>query len=145
MAESVTIELVGMDDVLNRLKKLPEKPTRRVTRKFLRAGSTPILKESRRLTPKDTGELRKAWKRSFAKSFDRDQWVKVRNPAPHAHLVEFGTGERFTKDGKSKGSMPARPFLRPAVESKKGEAVRAMVKKADEEFPKEWEKLKGRK
>lgn len=31
--------------------------------------------------------------------------------APHAHLVEQGTGERFTDDGKSTGSAPAQPFF----------------------------------
>ncbi len=38
---------------------------------------------------------------------------------PHAHLVEFGTGERFTKDGKSTGTMPAEPFMRPAWDQHK--------------------------
>src|SRR5690606_17653323 len=32
----------------------------------------------------------------------------------HAHLVEFGVGPRFTKDGKLTGEVPADPFLRPA-------------------------------
>jgi HK97 gp10 family phage protein len=38
----------------------------------------------------------------------------------HAHLVEFGTKERFhKKTGKSVGSMPPRPFMRPAWDSTK--------------------------
>jgi len=36
--------------------------------------------------------------------------------APHAHLVEFGTV-----------NMPAEPFLRPAYEQKKGDAVTAIA------------------
>ena len=40
-------------------------------------------------------------------------WVAVN--APHAHLVEFGTVERFHKtSGKSTGVMPMQPFIRPA-------------------------------
>ncbi len=38
---------------------------------------------------------------------------------PHAHLLEFGTGERFHKNGKSVGSMPAEPFMRPAWDAHK--------------------------
>lgn len=35
--------------------------------------------------------------------------------APHAHLVEFGTGPRRQKTtGRSTGIMPAQPMLRPA-------------------------------
>lgn len=34
--------------------------------------------------------------------------------APHAHLVEFGTGPRFHESGKYVGVMPPEPFMRPA-------------------------------
>ena len=33
-----------------------------------------------------------------------------------AHLVEYGTVERFTESGASRGMMPAKPFMRPAVD-----------------------------
>lgn len=34
--------------------------------------------------------------------------------AAHGHLVEFGTRERFTKKGASRGVGPSEPFMRPA-------------------------------
>lgn len=40
-----------------------------------------------------------------------------------AHLIEFGTGPRRHKSGKSTGSMPARPFMRPAWERGKHQAL----------------------
>lgn len=40
--------------------------------------------------------------------------------APHAHLVEFGTGVRVNKKGKVSGHMPAAPFLTPAGEAIQG-------------------------
>ncbi len=40
--------------------------------------------------------------------------IIVGSTAPHAHLVEFGTVERFQKSGKSTGIMPMAPFIRPA-------------------------------
>lgn len=39
--------------------------------------------------------------------------------APQAFFAEFGTGERFHKNGKSVGSMPAQPYIRPAWDSHK--------------------------
>ncbi len=36
--------------------------------------------------------------------------------APHQHLVEFGTGPRYHKSGKSVGSMPASGFFRESIE-----------------------------
>lgn len=37
------------------------------------------------------------------------------------HLVEYGTNERSTKKGASRGRMPAKPFAEPAWESTKAE------------------------
>jgi HK97 gp10 family phage protein len=34
-----------------------------------------------------------------------------------AHIVEFGTGPRYLKSGKSVGEMPPDPFLRPAFDA----------------------------
>lgn len=41
--------------------------------------------------------------------------------APHAHLVEFG--HVMVKNGKVLGSVPAHPFLRPAVSKRLQEAI----------------------
>lgn len=35
--------------------------------------------------------------------------------APHAHLVHFGTAQRFTDDGKYTGAAPAQPFFFPII------------------------------
>lgn len=43
--------------------------------------------------------------------------VSVETAAPHAHLVEFGTVERFHKSGKGTGAMPMDPFFRPAFDA----------------------------
>jgi len=34
--------------------------------------------------------------------------------APHAHLIEFGTGPRHHRDGKFVGAVMPEPFMRPA-------------------------------
>lgn len=40
-----------------------------------------------------------------------------------AHLVEFGTGPRYHKNGKFVGEMPPDPFLRPAFEQEGGPTI----------------------
>lgn len=47
--------------------------------------------------------------------------MHVGTGVPHGHLVEFGTGERFQKNGKSVGASPAEPFMRPAWDAHKGD------------------------
>lgn len=51
---------------------------------------------------------------------------------PHSglvHLIEFGTSERIQKStGRRTGRMPARPFIRPAIDTAKDDVVRAMAK-----------------
>jgi HK97 gp10 family phage protein len=42
--------------------------------------------------------------------------------ASHATLVEFGTGPRVQANGRRTGSMPAKPFLRPAIDTQAASA-----------------------
>ena len=42
------------------------------------------------------------------------------NKAPHAHLVEFGTGPRYHASGKYVGQMPAQPFFRRSIDGARG-------------------------
>ncbi len=43
-------------------------------------------------------------------------------------FTEYGTIERFTKKGARRGKIIARPFVRPALDSKKNEALERMKK-----------------
>lgn len=53
-------------------------------------------------------------------------FMLIGSVAPHAHLVERGTAERFHKSGKSVGVMPAEPFVLPAFLAKKDAVLSAM-------------------
>jgi HK97 gp10 family phage protein len=60
-----------------------------------------------------SGDLRKGIK---YKVYPEYAFVGATGPAHHAHLMEFGTDERFTKEGKSTGRVDKtapRPFLFP--------------------------------
>ena len=56
--------------------------------------------------------------------------------APHAHLVEFGTGPRYQKSGKYVGIMTPDPFLRPAWDANKDEVLANLAKAIRDEIEK---------
>ena len=71
-----------------------------------------------------TKNLRKAVKAKLLKRIGNSQPAPAiaavdRKIAPHAHLVERGTGERIDpKTGKSSGVMPADPFFRRTLDNR---------------------------
>lgn len=101
----------------------------------LMGGAKYLQKRIRAATPKGpTGNLKRSIK---AKKF-RQQYrgnpacfVAVdRKIGRHAHLVEYGTGERFKDStGQSTGVMPKHPFFRPTVDREMGVTVRVVAKK----------------
>lgn len=67
--------------------------------------------------------------------------VNIGPSAPHARLVELGTAPRFQKTtGKYVGIMPAQPFVRPAFDNQKGNALNAIKREITVEIG----KAKGR-
>lgn len=54
--------------------------------------------------------------------------------ARDAHFIEFGTDQRYTKAGASRGFMPAEPFFIPAVESKADEVLEELRAEAEKEI-----------
>lgn len=60
----------------------------------------------------------------------------VGSGAPHAHLVEFGTGPRFQKNGRYTGIMPPDPFLRPAWDANKNKVLATLSEAIREEIGK---------
>lgn len=94
---------------------------------------TAIRDQAIRLAPAGlTGNLKSGIKAEMGRT---GAYGVVKSTSQHSHLVEFGTGERITYNSKNKqalkingsfvrgdiynGKMPAKPFMRPAVESEK--------------------------
>jgi hypothetical protein len=62
----------------------------------------------------DFGNLRKGIKFEIVKSpTGKRAFVGLASPAQHGHLLEFGTKERYTDDGRYTGRVTPRPFLVP--------------------------------
>lgn len=149
MAAPAKMEVIGLKALDKLLDDLPPKVSRVVQRKVVTAMSTPVLKAYRRnvktLVGKKTGRLARAPARKI-KTYARTQSVVgIIGPrskaAPHAHLVEFGTGPRITKTGKATGRMPAYAPLRKAYDMNAPSLKRIAHRKMAEAIKTEAKKL----
>lgn len=133
MAKGIGIkfEIRGLDELKQALNDLPTKYLRTsAIQKALLALLEPIEATAKALAPRKSGRL--AASINIAKSLSKRQRRRRArgkglieafvgaSPSPHAHLVEFGTKQRFHKSGKSTGAGPAKPFMRPAWDAHKG-------------------------
>lgn len=142
-----TVNVEGLDGLLDRLKKLPKDVSGKnggPAKKALISGSKIIRDEARRKAPRDTGLLAnniihyrakltsgvvemikigvRSGKKRYAKTVKNvrkgivGETYKTRGDAYYWYFFEFGTSK-----------MPARPFLRPAFESKKEKALEVIA------------------
>ncbi|WP_306150641.1 hypothetical protein [Roseovarius sp. MMSF_3281] len=58
------------------------------------------------------------------------------NGTPEAHLIEFGTGPRYTKNGSFRGSVAPQPMLQPAWDAYKGQMLDGLGERLWDEIQK---------
>jgi len=130
-----SFELVGLKETMDALEKLPTLSMKKtVVRNALKKAALPIKTAAIQNAPwapkpkayakskhlKETIKITTSLKKSQRGRVDRSRvTVYVGSSSPHAHLVEFGTTERYTKKGASKGFTSPNPFFRQAWDSKK--------------------------
>lgn len=128
--EGVSIHLEP-GELLRQLQRLDKKTKAKVARKVLRAASRPILRDAKQRVPEVTGDLKRSLKiRTSVKRGSAT--ASVRATERYAHLVELGTkphsmtrrnkGGTFKRRRQHPGADP-KPYLRPAFDTKKDEAV----------------------
>lgn len=128
------IEISGIDEILKKLKVLPDRVQKNVVTGAIRAGASSISKEAKTLVPKDSGTLKKSI--GVVKRRSKNKNIISFSVAPlkkkdgwYAHFLEFGTIK-----------MPAHPFMRPAFEKKGNETIeeakKYMIKRIDKEIKK---------
>ena len=129
------VNITGMDEILKKLKKLPEKIQKRVLTGAVRAGAKPMIKEAKRLAPVKTGTLKKSI--GVVKRRSKDKNIIKFSIAPrnkkggwYGFFVEFGT----TK-------MHAHPFMRPAYEKEGENTIDTVREYMAKRVPKEISKL----
>ena len=126
----MSIEIEGLDDVLNRIEKLGD--TSNIEAALSQACAL-VERSAKQKAPKDTGELR----RSITSKIEGTQSI-VYTPLEYAPYVEYGTG-LFAENGGRKdvpwnyqddkgnwhstsGQKP-RPFMRPALNENREKIV----------------------
>jgi HK97 gp10 family phage protein len=131
------VQIKGLRELDQKLRKLPLIVQTKVLNTALAAGSRLIVKEAKARVPVVTGRVLKNithGKKKNPKGATREVGVNIRRTDKQApfywHFVEFGTVKH-----------PARPFLRPAFESKKREAVDLIKKKIAQRIEIEAKKL----
>lgn len=150
-----TIALVGDKELQKNLLALSDSAARKIMRPAIAAGLKPVRQAARQnaapgavLSAAASGLMRKAISASAKANKDKvtgrvfvspkiEGTVDGKRHVPGnvAHLVEFGHG--------GPGAAPAHPFLRPALDQRKGEAMKTVTSKARELLPKVVEKLRS--
>lgn len=121
------------------LSQLPAKLEQNVMRSALRAGAKVVLNEAKDNVPVQDGRLRDSLKLSV-RAKRGTVTAKVSTKLFYARFVEFGTAVHLIKPRKAKAlsigsslretvehpGAQAKPFLRPALDGKAGEALVAV-------------------
>jgi len=131
----VVWSIEGAAEIEKFLIDIGPRPAARAGNRALRAAARVIMEEAKRLVPVDTGELRDSLaivtKRQNSGSHTLSVDIGFRKPTSRrAHFAEFGTVNHAAK-----------PFMRPAMDNKQGEAIDAMSKILSEAIAKEAVKL----
>ncbi len=153
--------LTGFAELEKALDELPRALARTTLQRILVRAAQPIAARARALVEEDDGDLKesitvstklkdsqksdgagrnvmtaKGWRRQAAPVV-----VYVGPTQPHGSLVEWGTGPRHHRNGKFVGVMPARPFLRPAWDAGRHDALASIGRDAWTELAKTAKRL----
>ncbi|AUQ71036.1 HK97-gp10 family putative phage morphogenesis protein [Phaeobacter inhibens] len=120
---SMKMKIEGAGDIERALGALARGTAKGVTRRAMKKALQPVARAAEgspfviavtsKLAPRQKGRARRDQGRSkiamYVGPVQQDG-----SHAPHAHLIEFGTGDRYHKSGKYVGAVMADPFMRPA-------------------------------
>lgn len=133
-----SLSISGGRDLEAALKEMAKTTAKNTARKAMRNSLSPVATAAKSLAPVGpTGNLRESVAISHkltpsqaaeAGREGRDvAHMYVGASAPHAHLVEFGTGPRHHKSGKFVGAMPPNPWMRPAWDDNRSEVLNRLA------------------
>jgi HK97 gp10 family phage protein len=151
----------GAEELEKVLKHLPLQIRKQVISSAVRAGGQVIRKAARRNIRAngsiETGTLYRSIAVKKKRGTNDIYQIGATRDAPHAHLVEFGTGPRSLSrptpmeiaPGKwatvqTTGSASAKPFMRPAVDENHREVVMKMAERMEKGILKNARELSGK-
>lgn len=133
------MNLTGFKELADALRELGPRVAKNTLRRAVAAGATVVRTDARSKAPVDTGEMRK----DIMVKRERD--TKGEASAKYSVFVRSGKKSRLAGKGRNvqknsfywrflefgTSKMSARPFMRPAFESKKEDAVRIIGETID--------------
>lgn len=142
MTDTTQFELTGFKEFADLLDALPDDLAAKTIKSAFYQGAKivrdaakancPVMAEDKVVDGKmrKSGQLRDAiriMRPTEKQSIKNDMLlyiVKCKNAL--SHIVEYGTAPRTQKNGRRTGSMPARSFMRKAIDEKSGAALDAI-------------------
>jgi len=116
-----TVRIDGLADLNKKLLELEPKLQRKTLGKALKKAGQPVLEESKRLVPVDSGRLRDALKlRSKGRSKKKPHRQSVSVATPTRKQLKLRSDEKgyypaVVEYGAAGRNISARPYLRPAL------------------------------
>jgi len=151
----MNVDIIGGKALAKTLSELPLKIERNIMRAALRAGAAVIAAEARQLVPVESAELKRSIRTSSNSKrgmVEANAVVGTRKKGWYATFVEFGTAPHLIRAGKNSPMLSfrdrngvwhkvlevnhsgakAKPFMRPAFDTKGDDAVKAVADKIRE-------------
>lgn len=120
MAKNPVVHVDGFEALNKALRSVGNRTGGLVLEKAAEAGAKFIVDEAKRLAPKKSGALASGITAQVGRmqvgrvqiniSYNKRQW--------YGKLVELGHALKRKRGGKTVGHVPAKPFLRPALDAK---------------------------
>lgn len=133
---SANIKMEGFRELEKALSELPAGTSKGIARRAMKKELKPVMDMANSFWPGSTTDVFRIT--SKISSRQRSQSVATRGKSvlnmfvgapggkdgsPEAHLIEFGTGPRFQKNGRFTGSVSPTPMLQPAWDANKGKIL----------------------
>lgn len=142
MTQLMKFDLLGRKELIHAFNQLPRSVDKTVRTAILRQAAKPTVAMAKALAPQGRylrksirystvlrpSQRRKAgiWRSSEAEVFIGPSGISGLG----AHLIEFGTAPRHTKSGHYTGQVTPHPFMRPAWDATKYQALEIIKKES---------------
>jgi hypothetical protein len=136
---SIKLEVKGFRDIERALADLPRGTSKGVARRAMKKELAPIADTANAFWPGATDDVFRVTSRISPSQRGDSQAKRGRSVvnlyvganygpqgAPHAHLIEFGTGPRYTRGGAFRGSVAPQPMLQPAWDAHKNQLLEGL-------------------
>ena len=146
---NVEVKVTGLDELQRDLNKLAESVSPKELQPILKTEADGFVPKLLPLTPVGpTGNMRRGVQSWTPKITSKHPDAMARagvkyKVAPHVHFVEYGTAERFTKSGASRGYSPARPFIMPLADREMPGMLKRIIERIWDLIERNWSGRSG--